>query len=66
MVPRRYKWVATQPWGEINLFEKKPAVYDDGDGSAYWSSKGDEISLGEFNNFSVEGQNWRETLSELH
>lgn len=69
-VPAKYEWVAVQPWGEINLFVKKPKIFVDPDDSnlSWWETKDvDYLSLGEneaFNNAN-KTDDWKNSLGKI-
>lgn len=37
-IPKIYKWLCIQPWGEYLISVDKPYIYSDGD-YEYWESK---------------------------
>jgi hypothetical protein len=43
-VPAKYRWIATQPWGQQMLFTRKPKIDDDPCGP-YWETQQVELEI---------------------
>ena len=67
-VPDDYKFLAVQPYGDINLFKNKPSIISDGEKEEYWDLQNDEISV--FGDASPllslnMDENWKNSLKEI-
>lgn len=72
-VPKEYKWIAIQPWGQLVAFKDKPTIYkavehqdEDGFIPSYWKVADgfrfhDELPITE----SISNKGWRKSLCKI-
>jgi hypothetical protein len=77
-VPVEYKWMATQPWGDVEAFVKKPVIYKNEEGEPdYWYRANDDKNVGLIlapewmsawgpeREYLMPCSNWRDTLKRI-
>lgn len=63
-IPKKYKWVARQPFGTIMAFTKKPRIVEDEaePGVKFWGIQSDEYEITDCGEM---GGDWQNSLIKL-